>query len=1476
MQLSKKQKKRYLRSAVSMGLVVLSTVTTLVTPVMGLTTNAYAAEKKASVSKKIETKKTEKQEQAPYRNVMYYGDWSVWGGQGNQYPKDLPADTYTHLNFAFLDFDANGDLILTDKDAAFGNPVGSDNTWGDQLSGVVPALAALRKQNPNMKLGISLGGWSKSAEFATVAADATKRAHFVENVLRFIKYTGMDFVDVDWEFPGIVRDGDKVDNMNDEGTPYASEADGENFVTLMQDFRTALDKQGIEEGKTYELSVALPGTEKQLKQGGVDLEKLFQIIDFGNMMTYDMRGAWDEQSGHQTALYTNPNDPTGFSVDAVVQYLKSENVQMEKVVIGAAFYTRGWESVAKGNDAQLPGLFQDAAIAGTDADMTPSRGALNEAPLKVGDGGRRSGVWSYRSIDKLKANDPGLKEYWDDVAKAPYLYSEASGDFYTFDNERSVTEKAKYVKENNLGGMISWQSSQDKDNDGDNVRDELTRTMAKELFGSAKLPETIEDGKNDGLNVDLNIKVTSTDSGKDGYSFAVKNNEVLEAYGGDALKFADNFYSTIKKAKFIITMKDGSTLTKGDYKAGTVTAENGKTIVDLSSVYDAKYIEPGATYDFKLATENGAEVDPANVESVELQQYYDNKTMLSSNVIYGEAAEPENQKPVLSGMVNQTVNVGESFDPMAGVTAFDKEDGDLTSSIKVTGTVDTSETGTYELTYTVEDSTGAKAEGNRVITVMKEEERAPEFQGISDTTIFEGDAFDPMADVTATDAKGNDLTSEITVEGEVNVGEPGRYELTYKVASESGVEATATRVVTVEAEEAPIFSGINDKTISVGDSFDAKAGVSAIDGRGNEISSENIEVTGEVNTSEAGQYTLTYKATSQTGKETIAERVITVKEKAVDPAEEMVNPENQVMVGYWHNWDSKNDGYQRGTALAMELDEIDEAYNVVDVSFMKASESSHIPTFKPYKQTDEEFRQQVGELNAQGRSVILALGGADAHIELTQSDKDAFVAEIIKQVDKYGFDGIDIDLEQSAITAAENQTVIPAALKEVKDHYAKEGKNFLITMAPEFPYLRASGSYEPYISGLDGYYDWINPQYYNQGGDGISGENGQWLSQSDDAKKAEFLYGLTSALINGTDGHSKFVQIPADKLVIGLPSNADAAGSGYVKDPAAVQTAMERLIKDNNQIKGLMTWSVNWDNGLDASGKKYDWEFVNRYKDLIDYEGDGTSENKKPVISGVADVTLTIGDSFDPLAGVTASDSEDGDLTASIKVEGSVDTEKVGTYHLTYSVEDKEGQKVTKERTVTVQEEQAPTFSGVQAVTLTVGETFDAKAGVTAVDAFGNDVTKDIQVESNVDTSKAGNYEVTYTVKSVSGKAEAKATRKVTVKEEVTPPQGNEWDPNKDYVAGDIVTYQGKTYKAKWWTRGNEPGADQYGPWELISDNTTPEGPGTTPEAGNWNSAKVYTNGDVAVFNGKKYKAKWWTQGNEPGAEQWGPWELIG
>ncbi|MBM5569999.1 MULTISPECIES: glycoside hydrolase family 19 protein [Deefgea] len=142
------------------------------------------------------------------------------------------------------------------------------------------------------------------------------------------------------------------------------------------------------------------------------------------------------------------------------------------------------------------------------------------------------------------------------------------------------------------------------------------------------------------------------------------------------------------------------------------------------------------------------------------------------------------------------------------------------------------------------------------------------------------------------------------------------------------------------------------------------------------------------------------------------------------------------------------------------------------------------------------------------------------------------------------------------------------------------------------------------------------------------------------------------------------------------------------------------------------------------------------------------------------------------------------------------------------------------------------------------------------------------------------------------------------------------WNSSTAYTGGQIVTYAGQDYKAKWWTQNNVPGAEQWGPWELISSGTpaptatakpalvataTPAAtlaptlaptaaptatlapttaPTTPPTAGcaaTWNSSTAYQGGQQVVYNGNTFEAKWWVQGTAPSTtDQWGPWKNLG
>lgn len=176
----------------------------------------------------------------------------------------------------------------------------------------------------------------------------------------------------------------------------------------------------------------------------------------------------------------------------------------------------------------------------------------------------------------------------------------------------------------------------------------------------------------------------------------------------------------------------------------------------------------------------------------------------------------------------------------------------------------------------------------------------------------------------------------------------------------------------------------------------------------------------------------------------------------------------------------------------------------------------------------------------------------------------------------------------------------------------------------------------------------------------------------------------------------------------------------------------------------------------------------------ITYNATWVMNNAAPVINA-EDKTLTVGDTFDPKADVTAEDVEDGDLTDKIEVlKNEVDTTKAGKYEVTYKVTDRKGASRTKTIIVTVNPmieplNEAPTID-VTDKEITVGDKFDPKEGVTAKDKEDGNLTDKIEILKNtVDPSKPGVYEVTYKVTDRKG-ASCTKTIKVTVKEKAPAP----------------------------------------------------------------------------------------------------------
>ncbi|WP_338631902.1 leucine-rich repeat domain-containing protein [Clostridium baratii] len=251
-------------------------------------------------------------------------------------------------------------------------------------------------------------------------------------------------------------------------------------------------------------------------------------------------------------------------------------------------------------------------------------------------------------------------------------------------------------------------------------------------------------------------------------------------------------------------------------KGDTAEVKNNIKTID-GSIVNAINISNGGTYN---SNTNFIKWNTIKANSNETYEFNESINIGKTNARFsGTVTQPikyrSNDKPIINGANNVIIVEGTSFDPMAGVTATDTEDGNITKDIKVTGTVNTNKPGKYELTYTVTDSDGNTTIVKRIVTVnMKwaEINNAPVITA-ENKTIKVGDKFDPMIGVAATDAEDGNITKDIKViENTVNTNKPGTYKVVYEITDSQGIKTKKTITVTVVNKNKPVINESNDTT----------------------------------------------------------------------------------------------------------------------------------------------------------------------------------------------------------------------------------------------------------------------------------------------------------------------------------------------------------------------------------------------------------------------------------------------------------------------------------------------------------------------------------------------------------------------------------------------------------------------------------------------------------------------------------------
>jgi len=322
---------------------------------------------------------------------------------------------------------------------------------------------------------------------------------------------------------------------------------------------------------------------------------------------------------------------------------------------------------------------------------------------------------------------------------------------------------------------------------------------------------------------------------------------------------------------------------------------------------------------------------------------------------------------------------------------------------------------------------------------------------------------------------------------------------------------------------------------------------------------------------------------------------------------------SKIILGYAHSWENTSAPFLYFSQMVASK------FNVVDYSFVETvNRDGYTPVLTTNDNrylTNGVFNKQllkndIKALRDSGVPVIVSIGGQNGHVVLDNvTQKNIFVNGLKAIIDEYQFDGVDLDFEggsmnfnagnlrdisYAGISAYPRLKNIVDACKELKAYY---GPGFLLTAAPETQYVQGGyttytdtfGSFLPIIQNLRNELDLLAVQLYNTGGE--NGLDGQYYGT---AKKANMVTALTDMVIKGYNIASTgmhFDGLPASKVLIALPACPSAAGSGYLTPTEGI-SAMNYLRTGTTfsgrtytmqpggpypSLRGLMTWSVNWD-----------------------------------------------------------------------------------------------------------------------------------------------------------------------------------------------------------------------------------------------------------------------------------------------------------